>query len=201
MLIHDFEQNSPEWYDARCGVITASTFGSVLTPAKMELSSQSKGIEYKTIAELITGQPAEEFCGNYHVDRGKELEPDAVSLYELIRDCSTEIIGFVTNDDKTIGCSPDRLIGDKGLLEIKCPAPHTHLKYFFEGGIDTEYKPQIQGQLMITNRDWCDIMSYHPEMQPVIKRVKRDEEYILKLAAALDQLWININEKMERIKL
>src|ERR1051326_7063323 len=86
-----------------------------------------------------------------------------------------------------MGASPDRLVGDDGQLELKCPSPETHVRYllFPQKGVDAEYRVQVQGQLYVTKRAWCDVVSYHPDLPSVIVRVERDEEYIALLAEAL----------------
>jgi len=94
-------------------------------------------------------------------------------------------VGFVTNDEQTIGASPDAFVGHEGLLELKVPAEHTHVGYLLTRAMDAEYWPQVQGQLWIANRGWLDIMSYHPEMPPALIRVERDVGYIATLSAAV----------------
>ncbi len=200
MIIHNFEQGAPEWFNARIGVITASSFDKIITPKKLELSSQSTAIENKIAAEIITGESCDDFQGNSWTERGHELEPDAADFYEMTTGIVPEKVGFITNDDGTIGASPDRLIGDDGLLEIKCPAPQTHITYLLNGTVADKYKAQVQGQLMVTGRKWCDVMSYHPEIRPSIVRVERDEEYIAALSVALVTLCANVQTKLKQIR-
>ena len=200
MKIYNHEQGSQDWFNARLGVVTASSFNSVITPKTLKPSSQAKLVENKIVAEIITGQSCEEFQGNDWTDRGQELEPDAAAFYEMQTGTTTQKVGFVTNDEGTIGCSPDRLVGDDGLLEIKCPAPHTHIGYLIDGTIAETYKTQVQGQLMVTGRTWCDVMSYHPEMPPSIMRVEKDEDYIAALSEALITVLENVQIKLKQIK-
>jgi len=193
MKIHNnIIQGNPEWFEIRAGKATASCFSRILTPTGL-MSTQSSAYAELILAELITGGPVESWEGNRWSERGKELEPNAVHFYEMITEIETEKVGFVTNYG--VGCSPDRFIGSDGLLEIKCPAPSTHVKYLLNNKIDSQYIPQVQGQLYVTGRKWCDWMSYHPEMPPVIIRVERDEEYITKLSAALNQFQRTLAEK------
>lgn len=200
MQIHECEQNSPEWYQARLGIITASMFKKVLTAKTMKLSASADEIENRIVAEILTGHEIEEFCGNGYTERGHELEPDAVSFYEMQTGMDTQEVGFITNDEGTIGCSPDRLVGGAGLLEIKCPAAHTHIKSLLSGGVGDDHKPQVQGQLFVTERKWVDVFSYHPELPPSIIRVERDEDYIEKLGGALKFLRANIEAKIASIQ-
>jgi len=113
------------------------------------------------------------------------MEEEAVSFYELQRDCETVKVGFITNDEGTIGASPDRLVGEDGLLEIKVPKESTHVSYLLKKAVDQAYYPQVQGQLWVSGRKWVDILSYHPEMPPALIRVERDEEFIAFLQSAV----------------
>jgi len=198
MRLHNVEQGSGDWMMIRCGIPTASEFHKILTPTG-KLSAQSEDYGNRLIAERITGKPEEDFGGSKWTDRGKELEPFAVKFYEVQNDVETVAVGFCTNDEGTIGASPDRLVGEDGLLEIKCPAPHTHVEYMTKQEVDKGYWPQIQGQLYVTGRKWVDWMSYHPEMPPVVIRVERDEEYIKKLADCLAAFNTILEEKRKRI--
>lgn len=183
MIIHNVTQGTTEWLAVRAGIPTASCFDKIITP-KGKASTQCERYMHKLIAERLMGHPTIEFQGPW-LDRGKELEADAALYYESIRELETERVGFVTNDAGTIGASPDRLVGEDGLLELKVPAEHTHVAYMLTRAVDAEYYPQVQGQLWVTERKWLDIMSYHPEMPPAIIRVERDEKYINALAAAV----------------
>lgn len=198
MIIHNVEQNSPEWLQARLGIPTASEFDSIIT-AGGKPSTQADGYANKLLAEIMTGAPVNTFVGNAATERGHLLEPDAVSFYELQNDCDAVKIGFCTNDEATMGCSPDRLIGDDGLLEIKCPLPHTHIKYLLSQNIDKEYYPQLQGQLLVTGRMWVDIISYHPEMPSVVIRVKRDTAYLAEMTKLLAEFHGKMKEKRQKL--
>jgi hypothetical protein len=123
------------------------------------------------------------------------MEAEAVAYYEGIREIDTARIGFLTNDTNTIGASPDRFVGEDGLLEIKVPAEHTHVSYLLTRSVDAEYFPQVQGQLWISGRRWLDILSYHPEMPPALIRVERDEAFISVLGRAVEAF----SEALERM--
>lgn len=198
MQLHEVEQGTPEWHQVRLGIPTASCFDKIITPTGKP-STQAAAYENKVIAEILTGKSADTFEGNVWTERGKELEPDAVDFYEMQTGLDTRIIGFVTNDENTFGCSPDRLVGENGLLEIKCPAPHTHVQYLIDKEIDKGYYPQVQGQLFVTGREWCDWLSYHPEMPPVIIRVERDVEFIETLEKLLEKFIKNVSAKLKKI--
>jgi len=99
-------------------------------------------------------------------------------------------IGFCLDDTGEYGASPDGLVGESGLLEVKCPAPHTHVGYLLGDKLPTKYVPQVMGQLAVTGLDFCDFASYCPGLDIFIVRVQRDEAYIdaLKLALAAFQV-------------
>ena len=185
MITHDVVQGSEEWRRLRMGVPTASEFHRILTPGGKPSASAEKYL-FELLGELLMARPMEKPTYPW-MQRGNDLEADAANWYELQCDTETRVVGFCTTDDGTIGASPDRLVSDDGLLELKCPAPDTHVRYllFPSKGVDGDYKVQVQGQLYVTERKWCDVVSYHPELPSVIVRVERDEEYIAKLDAAL----------------
>ena len=179
MQVINIEQGTQEWLDARKGVITGSRFKDVITPAKGEASKSSKSYMYELVAERMGASVS--FFQNEHMQRGNELEPDARSAYEFIKDATVDQVGFCLHDNKLIGVSPDGLIGEDGGLEIKCPKETTHISYLDNGTLPLIYKPQVQGSMWVTGRKWWDFMSYHPMLPPLIVRVPRDEDYIRKM--------------------
>jgi len=200
MIEHLCEQGSPDWHAARNGILTASCYGKILTAKTMKLSAQAEELENKIVAQILTGEDESEFEGNKYTEAGKEKEPEAVALYEMLKGVETQTVGFISSDCNSFGCSPDRLVGEDGGLEIKCPAQHTHIRSLLEKSIADDHKPQIQGCLFITGRKWWDCMSYHPKLPPSIIRVERDEEYISKLEDALNQMKKNIETKIKKVK-
>lgn len=180
MLIHNHEQNSPEWYAARLGIPTASDFDKIITPQGKEGGQAEEYVNY-LLAELLAGAPVESYEGNRWMKRGNELEPDAVDYYEFETNNETQRVGFITDDAHTMGASPDRMVGGEGLVEIKCLAPGTQVKHLLIGTPPIVYKPQLQGQLLITGRKWVDLVLYHPTLPKEIYRIERDERYIAEL--------------------
>lgn len=184
MIYHPVNQRSAEWFYLRIGLPTASDFERIMTPGG-KLSKQAEDYAHKIIAELMLGHPLESAETEWMI-RGQDLEDSAIEAYEMYRERETGPGGFCVSDDRLYGCSPDRLVGEAGVLEIKCPAPNTHVRYLDDPlSLASEKKPQVQGELLVTGREWCDLMSYHPELPPVIARVKRDEPYIKTLLDAL----------------
>jgi hypothetical protein len=187
----DVLQGTPEWLALRQGIPTASSFDRILTP-KGKPSTQREKYLFQLLGERIMGRPITQQV-SYWMGRGLQMEAEAVAYYEGIRELSTERIGFLTNDEGTIGASPDRFVGDEGLLEIKCPSEAVHVGYLMTHHVDAEYYPQVQGQLWISERQWSDVLSYHPEMPPALIRVPRDDEYIGQLAKMLGLFLADLN--------
>jgi putative phage-type endonuclease len=186
-------QGSDEWLQARCGVITASNFATAIGTGKT-----MKTYMYKLAAERITGEVVETYK-NDAMARGNELEPIARSEYEFDNNLKVEETGLWLMDDD-IGASPDGLVGDDGLIEIKCPLAHTHVGYLDKPGLPSIYKAQVQGQLWVTEREWCDFVSYHPDMKSMKVRVTRDDAYIDELATKIDKFKTELLELVEKVK-
>src|SRR6185312_13291104 len=124
MILHDCEQGTAEWYACRIGRPTASRFDEIVTPTG-KYSAQARKYAFQLIAERALKIPTESLDGQMWMERGKELEPQAADLYSFLNEgVELSKVGFITTDDGKIGCSPDRLAGDCGLVEFKCPAPH-----------------------------------------------------------------------------
>jgi putative phage-type endonuclease len=198
MIIHDVEQRSEEWFRLRLSIPTASEFKRIVTPGG-KLSTQCEGYLDELLAEWILGTPLENFSSEWMV-RGQELEPQARQAYEFMTDQKVVKIGFVTTDNGLIGCSPDGFVGDKRLLEIKSPSEKVHVGYMRHREVDAEYRPQIQGQLWVCEREAQDVLSYHPRLPAVIVPVVRDEAYIALLAKALDQFTEKMLEAREQLE-
>lgn len=197
MIEIDCEQGSPEWLEARLGVPSASNFGRVVS-ATGKLSTQRKAYMLDLIAEKLTGESTS-FTTNKWIERGTELEPEAANLYEFMTDTECQEKGFLLDDSKAFGCSPDRIVGEGG-LEIKCPKPATHVEYLLGGKVPTKYLPQIQGCMLVTGVKWWDFMSYCPGIKPLILRVERDNDYLEKLEAELLGLSKELNEKLKTLE-
>lgn len=199
MKIIDCEQGDCLWTEARLSIPTASEFKKIITPKKLELSKQADGYAFRLIAQELIGYSLESLDGLEHIERGKELEPEAVRRYEFDNDVKSVKVGFITTDDGKAGCSPDRLVGNDGMVEIKCPAPQTFVGCIVNG-IDDEYICQKQGQLYVAEREWADVFFYHPQFQPIQKRFYRDEVFISKLAEALNKFSELKDKMMDMVK-
>ena len=189
MIILDMEQRSPEWFDARRGIPTASALSKVITPKTGKLSAQCDEYIGTLIADLVDCEIEEDSFSNAWMERGMFLEEEARDWYAFQNDVAVDQVGFIMNDDKTAGVSPDGIVKDIGLLEIKCPKPAVHVKYLLNGGLPDLYKPQVHGALHISGAAWVDFISYCPGFASLVVRVLPDE-YTEKVGVAL-QLFID----------
>ncbi len=189
------EQRSPEWFAARCGRPTASRFADVMSKLKSGAPSDKRAGYMADLAlERLTGALAETFV-TPAMQRGTELEEAARQAYCAETGELVTALGFALHDTLDAGCSPDGLVGDDGLIEIKCPANARKLCDLYITRDPAEYEWQIHGQLWITGRAWCDLVVYHPSLPIRPIRIERDEKRISELAdgiaaflAELDQL-------------
>jgi len=174
MIILDAEQGSPEWFEARCGIPTASCFDKIVTSTGKK-STQAKTYLNKLVAEYFTSEK-ESVEQTEWMQRGVELESDARGLYEFLVDSDVTEVGMIyMNEQKLVSCSPDGIVGDKG-LEIKCPAPHTQVEYLRSGKLPTKYLMQVQGSMWVTGLKQWDFLSYHPELPHLLITVDADED-------------------------
>lgn len=181
MIIHpEVEQGSPEWFELRKGLITASMFSTVLASGKGGgVSETRQKYLYQLAGEIITGNPTESYT-NGHMDRGHVMEIEARDLYCLVNDCEVPQVGFITGDEG-VGYSPDGLRDDNGLLEIKSRLPHLQIELLLDGRVPSKHIYQCQGGLWVADREWLDFVSYSPGLPMFTKRVYRDKEIITKI--------------------
>lgn len=196
MQVYDVVQGSPEWAQVRLGIPTSSDFKKVMTPTGLR-SSQDEDYAHQLIAELLLREPLRLMEPTHWMERGQIMELEAAASYEMLYDAELLRSGFVTDDQGHFGCSPDRFVDEDGLLEIKCPAPNTHVGYLLSKKIKRDYMPQLQGQLHVTGRKWVDIFSYHPEMPPARIRVERDEKFQTRLRNRLKEFRTKLNDKIQ----
>lgn len=174
MIIHDCEQGTPEWNALRLGLPTASMFSKLLT-TKGEPSKSANEYAISLAGEVYANKPElDAWGGNSYTERGKELEDQAIALYEFDRDVTVERVGFVTDDVGDAGCSPDGLVNDDGMVEVKCLKAENHIKAILfhkkNGRCPSTYVLQTQGQLMICERQWSDLIFFHPDLPLLVIR-------------------------------
>lgn len=191
MKIIDVAQNSPEWLMARAGRPTASQFHRIITPATLKPSASSVAYMYDLATESLLGGPLETQTSDF-MQRGHDLEDEAVLFFEGLVDLDTQKVGLCTTDDGLIGCSPDRLVGDNAGLEVKCPAAATHVMYKHMGVVPTKYRAQIQGSLYVTGLDHWHFVSYNPILEPLHIVVERDPEFMDKFEILIKRFVANL---------
>ena len=198
------QQGSPEWHAIRAGRVTASRVADVVAKTKTGYSSSRANYLAELIVERLTGDPAPTFQTEA-MRRGSELEPDARVAYEFRTDAIVVEIAFVEHPtiDMT-GASPDGLIGDDGLLEIKCPNTAQHVETLLSGDIPGKYLTQMQWQMACTGRRYCDFVSFDPRlpeaMSLFIKRVNRDDKRIAELETEVRAFIAELDAKESELR-
>ena len=182
MKIYNFEQRTEDWYNIRKGKMSASNAETII--------ANGKGLEtyiYNLMAEYYSSAEKENYI-NADMQRGIDLEPEARLEFEFYTDLDVQEVGFIEYND-FIGVSPDGLIGDDGLIEIKCPNDSIYFKLLLSNNIKPEYIAQMQMQMYVTNRQYCYFVSYNPNFEKslYIKKISRDEEMIDKLKKGLER--------------
>ncbi|ARP89789.1 exonuclease [Bordetella genomosp. 9] len=199
------DQRTIDWFQARLGKATASNFKKILAKVKTGEAADRRNYRAQLVIERLTGQHQESYS-NAAMQWGTEQEPFARIAYMAQTGNEVQEVGFIEHETLLAGASPDGLVGDTGLVEIKCPVSATHIETLKSGICPNEHYPQVQGQLWITGRDWCDFVSYDPRMperlQLFMTRVGRDPDYIDMLAkevqAFLDEVAAEV-ETLNRI--
>lgn len=195
MIIYDsIEQGTPDWYKIRLALPTASMFSAILAKGA---GKTRKTYLNRLASEAYTGDPIETFK-SIEMERGHAMEGEARDLYAFQTGAALTRVGFIKNGRK--GCSPDALIGDDGVLEIKTQRSDLLIKTFAKDEFPKEHIAQCQGALWITGRSYVDIVGYWPDEPLFVKRAHRDERYIQKLATAVDRFNADLDRAVALIQ-
>jgi hypothetical protein len=197
-IFHDVAQYSEHYDRLKIGIPTSSNFHKIITP-QGKPSKQWHEYACVLIAERILQQRIE-FYNSPAMERGLIVEAEAADWYEFDHDVTVQRIGFITDDEHTMGCSPDRLVGVDGLLEIKAPLPQTQVGYWISGEVSERFRPQLEGQLYITRRSWVDILCWHDVLPKLVMRVEPDEKFIQALDRELRIFNYFVEGVMEKIR-
>lgn len=192
--IIDCEQNSEEWFRVRLGLPTASNFSAILAEGG---GKTRRSYLLRLAAEAVTGEPAECYS-NPDMDRGHAMEPKARALYAFSRDVAPRLVGFVRNGN--MGASPDSLIGDDGLLEVKSNRADRLIDVLLKDEFPPQHKAQCQGALLVTERNWIDIACYWPGLPLFVKRAQPDKPYLAILRSEIDRFNDDLAAMVERIR-
>lgn len=206
MLHPEIEQGSPEWLALRLGKITGSRVGDALATIKSgAFAASRKDYAFDLALERITGElQGPDLSRVSWVQEGKEREPEARDLYSFMTGNEVQQIGFATHDALPFfGASPDGLIGDDGVLEIKCPTAKKHLQYLLAKEVPADYIYQIEAELACSGRKWCDFVSYHPafpaESRIFIKRYAANDARIVELESGVQAFEIEVQAIVKQI--
>lgn len=181
----DVIQGSSEWKQIRAGKVTASRIADMMAKTRSGWGASRANYAAQLVAERLTGEIAESYT-SAAMQWGTDNEADARVAYEFRTDATVTEVGFVEHPSiQMAGASPDGLVGDDGLVEIKCPSTATHIDTLLDPQPDGKYVLQMQWQMACTGRQWCDFASFDPRMPEamrlVVTRVKRDNEQIATL--------------------
>lgn len=198
------EQGSDLWHQLRLGHVTASGIADLMAKTKTGESESRRKYKVKLVAERMTGK-AQESYSNAAMEWGVEQEQYAAMAYELKNNILLDKTGFWLHPSiKWLGVSPDRLVGNDGLVEIKCPNTTTHIDYILDDVVPARYYKQIQCQLWVTNSQWCDFVSYDPrlpeENQLFIKRAYPDEVFIREMESEVLRFLDEVEQMINKLK-
>ncbi len=200
MIVHSAPQGSPEWFAARVGLPTASCFAELITPKTMKPSKSADRYLRRLLAEWQLGRPLDDASSGF-MERGKEMESSADAWYQFQRNVDTVPLGLCLRDDGKVGASPDRLVGEDGLVELKVPSAEVHMGYLLDPAtLVAEYHVQVQGELYVTGRVWADLVSWNPEIPSVLVRCERDQAFIAALGEIVDAFVARLDEAKARLR-
>jgi len=197
------EQRSEEWFAARCGKVTASRVADIIAKTKTGYSASRENYLAQLVCERMTGKPAESYS-NAAMQWGVDQEVYARSAYELAKDVLVQEVGFVVHPNiENAGASPDGLVGEFGLVEIKCPNTATHIQTLLDQKVPDKYNIQMQWQMACTGRQWCDFASFDPRMeeglQLFIKRVEYHPLFVSELEKEVINFLMDVEDKIRKL--
>jgi putative phage-type endonuclease len=195
------EQRSEEWFQARLGKVTASRVADVLAKIKSGESASRRNYKIQLVSERLTGERQESYI-NQAMQDGIDREVFARDRY-VQEHGEVEEVGFMQHPTLEAGASPDGLVGEDGIIEIKCPMGGTHTESLMSQDVPSKYIPQIQFQLRCSGRKWCDFVSYHPmfpkHLQLFVKRVEADEVYQAELDKEIELFLVEVQTIIDKL--
>ena len=201
--LHEIVQGSDQWFEARIGKVTAARVADVIAKTKTGYSATRDNYMAQLVCERLTGQKGESFT-NAAMQHGTETEPLARISYEVAQNVLVDEVGFVPHPTiEMAGASPDGLVNDDGLLEIKCPNTATHIETLLSQTVPGKYNTQMQFQMACTGRQWCDFVSFDnrlpQELQLFVKRVPRDNVFIRLIEGEIVQFLAELDDKINKL--
>lgn len=203
MTALEIVQGTDDWFAARLGKVTASRIADVMAKTKSGYGAGRKNYLAQLVAERLTGTVADSYT-NAAMQWGIDTEPQARAAYELLTDQAVQEVGFADHPAIAMcGASPDGLVGETGLVEIKCPNTATHIDTLLAQNVERKYALQMQFQMACTERDWCDFVSFDPRMpgnlQLLVKRVERDAELVAEIETEVQTFLADLDETVGRL--
>ena len=197
------EQGTPEWHQLRLGKVTASRVSDVMAKIKTGESASRKNYRAELVVQRLTGLPSESFT-NAAMEWGTATEPMARIAYSIAKEVLVEQVGFIEHPTIAMfGCSPDGLVHD-GMIEIKCPNSATHIEYLTDNKAPAKYINQMQCQMAVTGRKWCDFVSFDPrlpeDLQLFVVRVERDQKYIDSMEVEVVEFLTEVEGMVNQLK-
>jgi putative phage-type endonuclease len=205
LKMNDIEQRSDEWFAARLGKVTASSLYKVLAKTKTGYGADRGNYMTQLVLERVTNTKADSYS-NAAMQWGIDQEPFARASYEASRGVFVEEVAFLPHPTiEMAGASPDGLVGDKGMVEIKCPDSKTALEcWLSDNPVENKYFAQMQWQMRCADRDWCDYVVFDPRMptkaQLFIDRVERDDEWLEATEAEVVKFLAEVDAKVAALK-
>lgn len=198
------EQRSEQWFEIRRGKLTASRIADATAKTKTGWGASRKNLMAELVAERLTGASANGYT-NAAMQWGIDVEPDARAAYEFMRDADVVEVGFIDHPNIPMsGASPDGLVGDDGMVEIKCPQTATHIDTLLGAPIADKYVKQMQWQMACAGRQWVDFVSYDPRMPEELRlhteRVGRDDKIIAELESQAREFLEELAQMESRLR-
>lgn len=198
------EQRTPEWFAVRAGKVTASRIADLTAKTKTGYSTSRANYKAQLVCERLTGVPADSFT-NAAMQWGIEKEPEAREAYCQHQLCAVNEIGFVHHPRFDMaGCSPDGLVAEDGLVELKCPLSATHIDILLGGSFPDKYVKQALWQMACTERTYCDLVSFDPRlpetMRLFIQRIPRDEQAIAELEREVEAFLAEVDVTVAELR-
>lgn len=204
MKIIDCVQGAPEWHSARAGKVTASCIAYVMATIKTGEAAARRDYKATIVAEILTGTPQGSTYLSPEMQWGLDQEPFARAVYEVACGVLVDQVGFVLHPTiERAGMSPDGIVGDSGLVEIKCPKTATHLQYLLAGTVPAQYQPQMLFQMACAEAQWCDFVSFDPRLSPELQlfvvRFNRDDARIKEMEAEVKLFLAEVDELLSKL--
>ena len=206
MNVIDCKQGTSQWFQLRAGCCTGSHCADIMGFRKDKAETAARAnYRAKLVAEILTGVPQMDGYVSPEMQFGTEQEPFARAAYEMQTGAMVDQVGFVSHDPiLRMGGSVDGLVGEEGIIEIKCPKTSTHIGWMLDGAVPAEHEPQISFYLAVTGREWADFVSFDPRLpdplQLFVKRMWRNPERIAEIEAGVQQFNFEVDKTIERLQ-